>query len=86
MNRRQFLLASGGAASLGLAGCAPKAPVAARGARGIPALPFYDAVPTLVPIRAHADRICPNPPRFQPRYCPAFFNAANTGLGTFATT
>jgi glycine/D-amino acid oxidase-like deaminating enzyme len=56
MNRRQFLLGSGGAAGLGLASCGPKAPVAAGGAR-IPALPFYDAVPTLIPIRAHADRI-----------------------------
>jgi glycine/D-amino acid oxidase-like deaminating enzyme len=31
--------------------------MAAGGARKIPALPFYDAVPTLIPIRAHADRI-----------------------------
>jgi glycine/D-amino acid oxidase-like deaminating enzyme len=40
----------------GLAGCAPKRPVVAAAA-STPALPFYDAMPTLVPIRAHVDRI-----------------------------
>jgi D-amino-acid oxidase len=57
MNRREFLQVSGGVAGLGLASCGPKTPLAAGGARSIPALPFYDAVPTLIPIRAHADRI-----------------------------
>jgi D-amino-acid oxidase len=60
MRRREFLRGAGGVAGLGfvggLAGCAAKKPVAAA-ATGAPALPFYDAMPTLVPIRAHEDRI-----------------------------
>ncbi len=47
INRRLFL------GLAGLAGCARKQPVAAR----VPALPIYDAVPPLIPIRAHTDRI-----------------------------
>ena len=39
-----------GVSSLALSGCAMKS-------AKIPALPFYDAVPPLVPIRAHTDRI-----------------------------
>lgn len=38
---------------LGLSGCARKSPITAK----TPALSFYDAVPPLIPIRAHADRI-----------------------------
>jgi D-amino-acid oxidase len=56
MNRRDFLQGSGSAAGLGLlglAGCARKLPVTASA----PALPLYDAVPPLIPIRAHEDRI-----------------------------
>src|SRR5947209_8461870 len=59
MRRRDFLHGAGGVAGLGLmgvlAGCAAKRPVAAAGSA--PALPFYDASPTLMPIRAHEDRI-----------------------------
>jgi len=54
MNRRDFLHGAGGVAGLGLmSGCARKLPVTAKA----PALPFYDAVPALSPIRAHEDRI-----------------------------
>ncbi len=56
MNRRDFLQSSGslaGVGLLGLAGCGPKLPATATA----PALPFYDAVPPLIPIRAHEDRI-----------------------------
>ena len=60
MRRREFLRGAGGVAGLGLmgglAGCAAKKPVVAAPASA-PALPFYDAMPTLVPIRAHEDRI-----------------------------
>ncbi len=57
MNRRDFLQGAGSVAGAGfLAGCARKLPVAAA-AQGLAPLPFYDAVPTLVPIRAHEDRI-----------------------------
>ncbi len=55
MNRRHFLQGSGSAAGLGLlglTGCVRKPAMA-----GIPGLAFYDAVPPLVPIRAHQDRI-----------------------------
>ena len=50
MNRRAFLSAAG---TLGLTGCVQKRPIAAN----VPALPIYDAVPPLIPIRAHEDRI-----------------------------
>ena len=58
MRRREFLRGAGGVAGLGRGGW--------RGVRrrsrwwlllAAQALPFYDAVPTLVPIRAHEDRI-----------------------------
>jgi D-amino-acid oxidase len=55
MNRRLFLQGSGSVAGLGLlglTGCVKKTAMA-----GVPGLPFYDAVPPLVPIRAHEDRI-----------------------------
>lgn len=58
MNRRAFLQQSGAFAGLGvagLAGCGPGGQAPA--ARGSTALPFYDAVPPIVPIRAHPDRI-----------------------------
>ena len=53
MNRRGFVRSSMGMAgfsSLALSGCATKS-------AKIPALPFYDAVPPVIPIRAHTDRI-----------------------------
>src|SRR5438309_4303825 len=55
MNRREFLHGSGsmaGLGMLGLAGCARRLPLASA-----PALPVYDVVPPLIPIRAHEDRI-----------------------------
>jgi D-amino-acid oxidase len=56
MDRRAFLHSSTAAASLSLlAGCAARRPVQAASAA--PPLPFYDALPPLVPIRAHADRL-----------------------------
>src|SRR6266487_4486944 len=51
MNRRDFL---GSIAIAGLTGCAPRARIAATPPLG---LPSYDALPKLMPIRAHADRI-----------------------------
>lgn len=59
MNRRDFLAKSTSFTSLGLlgvAGCARK-PDLSTGKGGAPALPFYDAVPQLAPIRAHEDRL-----------------------------
>lgn len=57
MQRRAFLKDLAGTASLlALTGCAAKHPLASTAATA-PALPFYDAVPPLIPIRAHADRI-----------------------------
>ena len=61
INRRSFLQGSGAVAGLsavGLSGCArhvitPVAPTAASA----PALPFYDAVGPIIPIRADMDRI-----------------------------
>src|SRR5262245_24703755 len=58
MNRRSFLQQSGALAGLslaGLAGCGR--PGSAPAAGGAQALPFYDAVGPIVPIRAHVDRI-----------------------------
>lgn len=58
MNRRSFLqnsAAFAGCSAVGLAGCTKKivqAPIA-----GTPALPFYDALAPILPIRAHVDRI-----------------------------
>jgi glycine/D-amino acid oxidase-like deaminating enzyme len=57
MNRRSFLRRSGAFAGLslaGLAGCGRRGSVPAGGGE---ALPFYDAVGPIVPIRAHVDRI-----------------------------
>ena len=57
MNRRAFLQQSGAWAGLGMAGLA----AGCDGGRSNPAangaLPFYDAVGPIVPIRAHPDRI-----------------------------
>src|SRR5271154_2185571 len=61
INRRSFLQGSGAVAGLGamgLSGCArhvlaPAAPAVASA----PALPFYDAVGSIIPIRADMDRI-----------------------------
>ena len=57
MNRRAFLQQSGAWAGLGMAGLA----AGCDGRRSSPAangaLPFYDAVGPIVPIRAHPDRI-----------------------------
>ena len=58
MNRRSFLQQSGALAGLslaGLAGCESRGSAPANG--GASALPFYDAVGSIVPIRAHVDRI-----------------------------
>ncbi len=58
MDRRFFLQGSGALAGLsafGLTGCAKR--VAAPQAASAPALPFYDAVGPIIPIRAHMDRI-----------------------------
>jgi len=58
MDRRSFLRSSGAFASLsamGLSGCAKR--VAAPQVPSAPALPFYDAVGPIIPIRAHVDRI-----------------------------
>ena len=58
MNRRSFLQQSGALAGLGLAGlagCGRRGSAPAAG--GVQALPFYDAVGPIVPIRAHVDRI-----------------------------
>jgi D-amino-acid oxidase len=54
MQRRDFLKGTSALAALSLTGCVPKNPLASTSA---PALPFYDAVPPLTPIRAHEDRI-----------------------------
>jgi glycine/D-amino acid oxidase-like deaminating enzyme len=58
INRRSFLQGSGavaGLSAMGLSGCArhATAPVASAA----PALPFYDAVGPIIPIRADTDRI-----------------------------
>ena len=65
MERRRFLKDAAATASLlALGGCAARKPVAASGlpttagiAQGPKALPFYDTLPPIVPIRAHMDRI-----------------------------
>ena len=74
INRRSFLQGSGAVAGLsavGLSGCArhvitPVAPTAASA----PALPFYDAVGPIIPIRADMDRI------FRMTVCTRPFRAA----------
>ncbi|WP_263365377.1 FAD-dependent oxidoreductase [Edaphobacter bradus] len=58
MDRRSFLQGSGafaGLSAMGLSGCAKR--VTAPHVAGAPALPFYDAVGPIIPIRAHVDRI-----------------------------
>lgn len=58
MDRRSFLQQSGAFAGLGLAGlagCGRRASAPPTG--GAHALPFYDAVGPIAPIRAHVDRI-----------------------------
>jgi D-amino-acid oxidase len=58
MDRRSFLRGTGalaGLSAMGMAGCAKR--VAAPQAGSAPALPFYDAVGPIIPIRAHVDRI-----------------------------
>jgi len=57
MNRRSFLRQSGAFAGLGLAGFAGCGRRGSAPAAGGPALPFYDAVGPIAPIRAHVDRI-----------------------------
>src|SRR6476620_4803951 len=57
MNRRSFLQQSGMFAGLGLAGLAGCGRRASTPAAGAQALPFYDAVGRIVPMRAHVDRI-----------------------------
>ena len=55
MDRRTFLQqVAASTAALGLTACTARRPVAAA---ATPLLPFYDAVPTLAPIRAHEDRL-----------------------------
>ena len=58
INRRSFLQGSGavaGLSAMGLSGCARH--VTAPVASAAPALPFYDAVGPIIPIRADTDRI-----------------------------
>ncbi len=58
MRRRDFLKDFSATASLfALTGCATKRPIAAVNSTSPAALPFFDALPPIVPIRAHADRI-----------------------------
>ena len=73
MNRRSFLRQSGAFAGLGLAGlagCGRRGSAPASG--GMPALPFYDAMGPIVPIRAHVDRI------FRTTVCLRPFRAAGS--------
>src|ERR1035438_2302610 len=67
MNRRDFL---GGGAIASLSGCAPKV----RRAATPPALPPYDVLPKLMPIRAEVDRI------FRVTVCLRPFRAAGPRL------
>jgi D-amino-acid oxidase len=58
INRRNFLQGSGafaGLSAMGLSGCTRRVTVPM--ATGAPALPFYDAVGPIIPIRADMDRI-----------------------------
>ena len=57
MNRRSFLQQSSAFAGLGLAGLAGCERQTSAPSAGGPALPYYDAVGPIVPIRAHVDRI-----------------------------
>ncbi len=70
MTRRELLQGSAAAVGVGLTGC-----VRMRfGKVAVPVLPFYDAVPPLVPIRAHTDRI------FRITVCSRPFRAAGPRL------
>jgi D-amino-acid oxidase len=72
MNRRDFL---GGVAVVGLSGCGMKAKTGATiPVTAPPALPPYDALPKLMPIRAHVDRI------FRVTVCLRPFRAAGPRL------
>jgi glycine/D-amino acid oxidase-like deaminating enzyme len=76
MQRRTFLTHSAATASLlALSGCAARKPVPGS-SNSAPPLPFYDAVPPLVPIRAHADRL------FRITVCLRPFRAAGPRLDT----
>jgi len=60
LNRRSFLQNSSAFAALGatgLTGCARHLSAPQSVAQTAPALPFYDAVAPIIPIRAHVDRI-----------------------------
>ena len=57
MNRRAFLQRSGAWAGLGMAGLTAGCDSGRRTPAANGALPFYDAVGPIVPIRAHPDRI-----------------------------
>ena len=73
MTRRDLLrgsLAAAGLGLTGLTGCARRQ----TGTLGVRALPLYDAVPALVPIRAHTDRI------FRITVCSRPFRAAGPRL------
>ncbi|HEX7158344.1 MAG TPA: FAD-dependent oxidoreductase [Edaphobacter sp.] len=75
MDRRSFLRSSGafaGLSAMGLSGCAKR--VVAPQAASAPALPFYDAVGPIIPIRAHVDRI------FRITVCTRPFRAAGPRL------
>ena len=72
MNRRDFL---GGIAVAGLSGCGVKAKTASTApVPAPPALPPYDVLPKLMPIRAHVDRI------FRVTVCLRPFRAAGPRL------
>src|SRR5947209_12693691 len=78
MNRRDFLAKSTSFTSLGvlgIAGCS-RQPNLSTGNAGAPALPFYDAVPQLAPIRAHEDRL------FRITVCTRPFRAAGPRIET----
>jgi glycine/D-amino acid oxidase-like deaminating enzyme len=72
MNRRDFL---GGVAVVSLSGCGMRAKTAATPPVNVsPALPPYDVLPKLMPIRAHVDRI------FRVTVCLRPFRAAGPRL------
>jgi len=76
MQRRTFLKEAAATASLlALPGCAAREPAAAARSTA-PPLPFYDALPPLIPIRAHADRL------FRITVCLRPFRAAGPRLDT----
>ena len=55
MHRRTFLHQTAATALLTATGCAARKPIASTSP--VQSLPFYDTVPPLIPIRAHADRL-----------------------------